>query len=136
MNIFSRFNVLSDKQHGFQSGKYCVDAIGQLLDFVCSAINDKKKHIFPIFLDLRKTYDTVNHKILHDKLEAYGIRSCALILFETYLNCRIQSVRTGDTISEPNEMTLGMPQGSVLKGLLFLVFINALPSVSKILFSL
>ena len=104
VNFFIRFNVLSHQQFGFQRGKSCVDAVGQLLDFVYSAINNKK-YIISIFLDLRKAYDTMNNKILLDKLEAYEIRRCALNWFKTYLSNRIQRVFLGDTVSDPNEKT-------------------------------
>ena len=86
-------------------------------------------------MDLRKAYDTVNRKILLDKLEADGISSCAFNWFIIYLSSRIQRVRLGDTVSEPNKMTIGIPQGSVLRGLLFCVCINDLPRVLESLFT-
>ena len=62
-----------------------------------------KKYFISIFLNLKKAYDTVNHTMFFDKLEAHGIRRCALNWFETYLSSRIQRVRIVDTVSEPNE---------------------------------
>ena len=73
----------------------------------------------------------MNIKILLDKFEAYRIRSCALNWFKTCLSSRIQRVRIDDTTSEPIEVIIVIPQGSVLGGLLFLVYINGFPRVSE-----
>ena len=129
--LFAGFNILSHQQLVFQGGKSCADAVGQLWDFIYWAIYDKK-YISFIFLDLRKSYDTVNHRKSLDKLEAYGIRNWALNCFKIYLNSRIQHVRIGDTVSEANKVTIGIPPGSVLGGLIFLIFINDLLVFMKV----
>ena len=66
IKFFTWFNVLPHQKFGFKRGKSCGDAVGQLLDFVYSAINDKK-YLISIFLELRKAYDTVNHNIFLDR---------------------------------------------------------------------
>ncbi len=86
-----------------------------------------------IFIDLQKAFDTVNHGILLKKLEHYGIRDTALAWFESYLNNCRQLVSINGYSSLLRDITCGVPQGSVLGPLLFLIYSNDLPNATSVL---
>ena len=94
---------------------------------------DSNSYAVGIFLDLSKAFDTVNHTNLLSKLEHYGIRGIALKWFKNYLSDRYQYVSIENLDSRKQKITCGVPQGSILGPILFLLYINDIINSSSIL---
>ena len=92
---------------------------------------DKKNTSIAIFMDLSKAFDTLDHDILLNKLRHYGIRNTELKWFSSYLHDRMQYVEINDTTSELLPLKAGVPQGSILGPLLFLIYMNEFPNCSN-----
>ena len=119
------FNILSGSQYGFVKGKATADALDKIMDIIYSHL-DKSKPLIISFLDLAKAFDTVNHKILIEKLERYGIRGKTLELMNSYISNREQIVKLKDKKSTEKEIQTGVPQGTILGPLLFILYVKDL----------
>ncbi len=132
MNHINRFNILYNHQFGFREKHGTLLALFELTDLISKTL-DSGGYAAGLFLDLSKAFDTVDHTILLGKLENYGIRGHALKWFESYLSNRKHYVEIENTSSKLFDVYCGVPQGSILGPILFLLYINDLPNCSKLL---
>ena len=123
MRFLNENMILYNKQFGFRKGYSTTHAIIDLIENIENAI-DNNKFACGLFIDLRKAFDTVDHGILLQKLYHYGIRGLSNNWFKSYLLERTQFVTLNGYKSELNQVRYGVPQGSVLGPILFLIFIN------------
>ena len=103
----------------------------ELIDRIIREMDNGKLPL-NIYLDMSKAFDTLDHKILLSKLKYYGINGIALNLFESYLTNRQQYVDIEGTYSNTLSITTGVPQGSILGPLLFIIYINDFPCASDL----
>ena len=116
-------NILHENQFGFRKHHSTAHAINHSINIISNGL-ECKQHVIGIFIDLSKAFDTINHKFLLTKLSNYGIRGKSLQLIDSYLTLRKQTTNFNGEKSEIGTILYGVPQGSVLGPLLFILYIN------------
>ena len=124
-------DILSNNQYGFRNNSTTCHALIDLHEQLTKSIDDKLCTI-GVFLDLKKAFDTIDHSLLLQKLNRYGIRGIANSWLTSYLKERSQYVFYNNENSDAMNICCGVPQGSILGPKLFLLYINDMVNVSKI----
>ena len=120
---FNKYNLLFSSQSSYRKHHSCITAMVNLVDQLIANMDDKLISSL-LMIDLSKAFDTINHELLITKLSIYGVSPSSLKWFKAYLTSRRQYVRIDNVDSNSQIIRHGVPQGSILGPLLFIIFMN------------
>lgn len=123
INYVNENALLNDNQFGFRQGLSTQDAIAKLTTTVYNALDEKEKCL-GIYIDLKKAFDSISHIKLISKLQSIGLTSNVLSWFRSYLSNRCQQVKINNKTSHATSTNFGIPQGTVIGPILFILYIN------------
>ena len=126
----NRNNILTDFQNGFRKNHSTIDTIFKYTTDL-QLNKNKNLHTISLYIDFKKAFDTVNHKILVEKLKDMKIGNKVLSWINSYLSNRNQCTRVGGNVSDKQLVCTGVPQGSILGPLFFLCYINDITCVCQ-----
>ena len=129
-NFLESNDSIYENQYGFRSGRSCEHALLNAQNLLLESLSKRQVSLL-LLIDFSKAFDLVEHKILLNKLEHYGIRGHVLKWLESYLTNRKQFVSINGTESSTQIMEYGVPQGSILGPLLFIIYINDIPEIAQ-----
>lgn len=130
MQFLNKFDIVTECQHGFRTGRSTEGAATALMECVYKRL-DQGEYVAGLFFDLSKAFDSLNIDFLLCKLYSCGFRGSMLAFLESFLRDRRMCVRVGGALSEERHVDVGVPQGSVLGPLLFVIFVNEMPEYVK-----
>jgi retron-type reverse transcriptase len=122
LSFIDKYQLLSSSQFGFRSNHNTELAILHALDFIMKSL-DGKIPVIALYIDVSKAFDSLDHSILLDKLFLYGFRGTSHLWLTSYLANRFQYVEISGVKSNMHKLYKGVPQGSILGPLLFLIYI-------------